>query len=72
MNCGCESGNRYDFDFGCLSCAARHYVHVLGGPDTPNNLAYQKARRSQLQKLYGPEKFAEFRKLVEAERAKHE
>lgn len=69
MNCGCESGKRYEFHFDCLQCMARHYVLVLGG-DSPRNRDLQKARRAQLKRIYGPEKFEEFRKLVEVEKSR--
>ena len=69
MNCGCESGNRWEFHFECTGCMARHYVDVLGGT-TERNVAQRKARYRQLEKAWSAEKFAEWWKLVEAERLK--
>lgn len=71
MNCGCESGNRYEFNLKCMPCMARHYVLVLGTPETPHNKEYQKARRAQLKRLLTPEQFEEFKRLVLEQRAKN-
>lgn len=67
MDCGCTSGKRYEFNFECVPCMARHYVMILGG-STKTMLAQRKARYKQLEQAWPAEKFAEWWKLVEQER----
>ena len=67
MDCGCESGKRYEYDFSCAGCMARHYIDVLSGP-TKFNLAQCRARYKQLKAAWPEEKFAEWWRLVEQER----
>ena len=65
MDCGCESGRKYEFNFDCVGCMARHYVNVLGGT-TKYNVAQRKARYRQLEKAWPADKFAAWWKAVEA------
>ena len=60
MNCGCESGKSYEYDWNCVGCMARHYVNVIWGPDTKYNLGMRKARYRQLEKAWPAAKFAEW------------
>ena len=71
MDCGCESGKRYELHFDCAGCMAWHYVNVLGG-ETKYNVEQRKARYRQLQKAWPAEKFTEWRRLVQEERSTRE